>query len=121
MQIDFSRELMNFDGEPLKESQVVNLVEEANGNIKKVVLQGKPLTLKTACVNAVASKYEGENLTPEQHVSRFLLAGKIQKSNGAGLELESDDVVLIKTLLAKTNYLPIVVGQACQLLEGKEV
>ena len=100
MKVDFSTELTNLNGETLKD-----------GN--------NPLTLKTICVNAVGGKYQDENLTVEQHVDRFMLASKIHKSNGDGLDLSSEEIVTIKKLLAKSAYIPIVVGQACQMLEGK--
>ena len=117
MQIDFTQEIKGLDDEPLREGDVANLFDEG-GQIRRVVVQGKPLTLKSICVNAVGGKFEGEQLTVEQHIERFMLAQKIFKSNGEGLTLESDDIVLIKGLVARTGYAPIVVGQACQMLEG---
>lgn len=118
MKIDFNRQLQDLDGEDLRETSAVVLVEE-NGQITRQPLQGKLLDLKRVCATALNGKYQGEELSPDQHVERFSLALKIFNSNGDGIELKTEEIALIKTLLAKSGYTPIVVGQACQILEGK--
>jgi hypothetical protein len=117
--INFFQELHNFDGTALQEGEQVVLIEQSGQITRQVLQKGRALTLKAACVNAIGGRYEGEQLTPEQHIDRFLLAKRIQQSNGEGVDLSSEEISLIKQLLAKAGYGPVVVGQACQLLEGK--
>jgi|SRR4051812_41291525 hypothetical protein len=119
MRIDFNKELKHFDGEVMREGDSVFLQKE-NGQIQEVLLKGKVVALKTVCVNAVNGRFQDEpQLSVEEHTKRFKLAMDIFSSNGDGFELESEQIALIKKLLAKTNYPPLVVGQACEMLEGK--
>lgn len=85
--------------------------------------QGKPLTLKTVCIdvlNAPRGNQRGEkNDDWETRYKQGKLMEKIYGAKGE-IELDSDQVTQIKKLLAESNYLNTVLLQAFDWLEGKE-
>lgn len=99
MKIDFSKELIGYDGEPLREGE-------------------KVLTLSIICCNALMNQTEEDTKLPgEEKLRRFDLATIIYASREA-TDLKVEDVSLLKTLIGKL-YGPIVVGPCWKLLEGE--
>lgn len=98
MKINFNIELKDMDGKPIMETK------------------DKPLLLDKVCVNAVLSEIPDEKTTGEQKLQRFQLAKKIY---GAGeIDVTAEEIVLLKDKIGKL-YLPLVVGQVFEILEGK--
>ena len=99
MKIDFSKELIGYDGEPLKEG-------------------GKILTLAMICCNALMNQTEEDAKLPgEEKLRRFDLATVVYASKEP-LDVKVEDISLLKTLVGKL-YGPIVVGPVWKMLEGE--
>ena len=95
MKINFTAELKTLGGESLQ----------------------PPTTLKEVAVNALLAMLEDErHISGEDKAKRWLLATRIY-SNPEGVDLAVEEVALIKNLIGKA-YLPLIVGQAWQMLEG---
>jgi len=84
----------------------------------KLLKKGKDdLTLKTVIISALLQlSVDEKNLSIDEKLKRYDLALRIQKSDA--ISLESDDIVLIKKLVNKI-YGTIIVGQVCNILEGR--
>jgi len=95
MKINFNVGLKNLKGETLKDKE-------------------KDLTLKDASTNALLGNYD-EKIDGNEKLKRFLLATKIYESNGE-IELENDDVKLVKDMIAK-GYSTVVTARAWQILD----
>ena len=99
MKVDFSKELIGYDGEPLREGD-------------------KAITLSMVCCNALMNQTEEDAKLPgEEKLRRFDLATMIYASKEAA-DLKIEDVSLLKTLVGKL-YGPLVVGPVWKLLEGE--
>jgi hypothetical protein len=102
MKIDLTVILKSLDGEVLEEKTKDKLV---------------PITLKSVCVNAMLSMTDEDR--QEQGTSkaeRYKLAFKL--SEGGNQDLSTDEIVKIKERIGKI-YIPLIVGRAYDLLEGK--
>ena len=77
---------------------------------------GEPFTLRAAVAGALLSQPSGENMTGQQKYRRYKLAFMIMEAQGE-VELAAEDVAEIKTATGAV-YLPLVVGQVWDLLEG---
>lgn len=100
MLIDFGKKLTDFNGNPVK---------QMNGD-KSLV----DASLSSVCVEALMARFPDETLSAEQQLSRYALAKAIHKAEA--LEITTDDIVLLKRLLAK-GYGPAIVGAACEILD----
>lgn len=101
MKVRFDTPLVTLDGQPIKEGET-------------------QLTLRSICVNALTldgGPPSGATDSGAEKFRRYELARKIHASVGE-LDLASDEIVCIKTAVAK-SYITLVVGQAFNLLEGK--
>ena len=99
MKVDFSKELIGYDGEPLKEGE-------------------KIITLAMVCCNALMNQTEEDAKLPgEEKLRRFDLATVVYASKET-TDLKVEDVSLIKGLVGKL-YGPMVVGPVWRLLEGE--
>lgn len=88
----------------------INDEEVPNGN-------GDFITLRQLAKVALASSYVDESdLSGEDKFKRYLLFVKIKDSNE--VDLSTEEIVLIKSLIAKANS-PLFTGQAWLMLEGK--
>ena len=96
MKIDFNVVLKNLKGEILKD-------------------KGKDLTLKNVGTNALLGNYQDEKIGGEEKLRRFLLATRIYESKDE-IELENDDVKLVKDMIAK-GYSTVVTARAWQILD----
>lgn len=76
------------------------------------------LTLGTVCVRSLMGNYQDEirTLKGEEKVRRYDLAMRLRGCDE--IELPSEDVALIKDLIAKA-FPTLVCGQAWHMIEGK--
>lgn len=108
MKVDFHKGLTTIKGnEPLKQKQDDGTFAE--------------MTLEDVCVQALLSPYPDEqNLSMEDKNKRYKIAASISRTaEGEETNLKSEDVTLIKTLVAKA-FAPLVVGQVIAALEGDD-
>jgi hypothetical protein len=98
MKIDFNHTLVDLDQKPIKNGQA-NFI------------------LKDAATTALLADFSGEQISGQEKAVRFSLATKIHGANGHPLDLDLDDVKLVRDLIAKA-YPPLVAGQVWQLLNG---
>jgi len=100
--INLNQILKNLDGKPIKE-----------GGEK-----GKELTLKLVICNALGGGYqeERETLTPSEVVMRHFLSVDIYKAK-TEIELNADEIELIKKLVVKAYPQAIVSGQAIVMID----
>jgi len=97
MKIKLSQKLVDIQGTVLKEGDT-------------------EITLGKLACNALLTAYQGEeNLAGDEKARRYKLALEIVKSDE--LDLPVEDVALIKQLIGK-NPMPLVVGQAFEMLES---
>lgn len=100
MKLDFAQNILTIYGEAIKS---VDGKENAD--------------LKHVCVEALMAVFPDEkDLSGAKKLQRFRLAKKI--SVGGEVELEVEDVSLIKELVGKA-FGPNIVGPAYEMLEGK--
>ena len=102
MKINFEQVLVDLKGENIKDGR--------DG-------QGEILKLKTVCVNSLLSDFQDERSTGEEKVERYELAKKIHA--GGEIDLKTEKIAMLKQRVGKL-YLPIVVGQVYEMLEGKK-
>ncbi len=94
----------------------------ADCTAKFKAIQGEVMTIRTVCVNALdhipfdatGRKKEIEN---KEKLKRGLLAEKIYKAEGS-IELQIDELALIKKLVGETND-PIIVSQVYPIIDPK--
>jgi len=96
MKINFNVPLKNLKGEILKD-------------------KGKDVTLKDVSTNALLGNYQDEKIDGEEKLKRFLLATRIYESKDE-IELENDDVKLVKDMIAK-GYSTVVTARVWQILD----
>jgi len=96
MKINFTVILKNLAGKTLKDGK-------------------KDVTLKDVSINALLGNYKDENIDGNEKLKRFMLATKISEATGE-IELENDDVTLIKDMIAK-GYSTVVTARAWQILD----
>lgn len=97
MKLDFTQEIKDLDGKPIKDAKDVSL------------------TLKAVAINALLTQLEGENPSGEEKAKSYALALKI---NDGVTEVSIDEAARLKAAIGKL-YTPLVVGRAFELLEGK--
>lgn len=100
MKINFNQEIKTIEGESI-----------AYGKLTITTL--KDVTLQAL----LAVLQDEQNLGGEEKAKRWLLAMRIY-SNQEDIDLMAEDVVIIKRLIGKA-YGPLFVGQAWEMLEGK--
>lgn len=102
MLIKLNQVIKNLEGDPIK-----------NADNKK-----DDLTMRNVCVNALLANYSDErDIDGNEKAKRYELAMKIHLEKKE-IELEIDDVKLIKDLIGKMHF-PLVVGQAYRILDPK--
>ena len=100
--IDVTTQIMQLDGKTA-----------ATGEDNKT-----PLTVRSILELALLARQPRETLDGPEQLNRFILATKIRQNDA--VELESDQVVKLKTLVAAICG-PLVTGQIHLLLEGKDM
>ena len=101
MEVNVSHAFKNLDGKPIKDDE------------------GTEFTLKMACTNALLANHPNEkDITGTEKARRYNLAMDIHKAKDK-IDLRSEDVTLLKELIAKMGS-PLVVGQAYEILDPKK-
>jgi phosphoglycolate phosphatase-like HAD superfamily hydrolase len=133
MKRDFRAILYTLDGTPLisdeamRNAIIAAAAVWAKGGEKPVDLEAlrkatgaaTDFTLCSAATAALVARFPDEqNMAGEEHQRRYELAARIYSASRDGLmtEVTAEDVALVKKLLARM-YAPLVVGQACIMLE----
>lgn len=78
----------------------------------------KPLNLKDAAVNALLYPPTDVQLTVKEKRSRYEVAMQLLNFS-ANVALMPEQKELVKLAIGQ-RFIPIVVGQACDILDGKE-
>ena len=100
MKIDFNKPILDLSGKPVKQD---DSAKSANA------------TLGTVAVNALMAAYRDEDsLSGADKARRYALALKINK--GGTVDLKSEDVTTIKTLIGKA-FNPLIVGRAYEIID----
>lgn len=74
-----------------------------------------PLTLRSACVDALLGTYQDEaSLSGEEKYRRFQLAAKLSGSDE--VDLTAEEIAQLKKLVGRA-WAPLVVGRVYELLE----
>lgn len=112
MLINFAQVLFNYDG-----GELVTSEELKCPHCKEVITQeGEIITLARVVRRALNDPKLNESTSAEDKVERAVLTCRLVQHEE--LDIESEDIALIKSLVGKL-YLPVVVMQAFALLEGK--
>ena len=112
MVIDLTTQLRDMDCKLLEQDKpVFDDAGKVTSTIKEPVLLGK------LCKSALLQANEEDKA--DEKVTRFELSLRLSMAKGDDIDLEAEDVTLIKKLVGKM-YAPLVVGQVYRLLEGKE-
>ncbi len=115
MKINLDVVFKDFENEDVKKQ----IVKEVDGPDGKKVVETKdvPLTLRIVCTDALMSMPKNpDSFTGDQKVERYELAKRIYE--GGTIDLEAEQVALLKRLIGE-NYVPLIVGPAFEMLEGK--
>lgn len=107
MKIDFSQPIVDIEG------TIMPLKVNAKGEREGVA------TLREICLNALLASYEDErNLAATEKLDRWTLAKNIKVEDV--IDLKTEEVVKLKTLINKLYANPIIVGASYELLEKVE-
>ncbi len=100
MQIDFSRVLVGYNGQPLADGET-------------------PISLGLIACNAVTAPIPGETLTGVQKVERVELARRIHRgmAGKATIAVTVEEVALLKQTINAAYPTPILVAAAWELLD----
>lgn len=99
MKIDFTKTINDLEDRPMKESESTEL------------------TLKTVACNALTAVFSDEqNLSGLEKSKRGLLAIRIF-SNPSNVDLDSEEVTLVKSVIGK-GYSSLVVARAWEIMES---
>lgn len=99
-EFNFSGPVLNLDGEPLKGSPLE---------------KDKDVNIGSCIIEALLAQYVDEkNITGKDKLERFLLAKRI-KETSEKVMLNAEEIVLIKSLVAK-GYGPNVLGRVYEAL-----
>ncbi len=100
MRIDVSKEILDLDGEPLKDDRK------------------KPLTIGEAMTNGLMAAFGDEKLSGKEKLERFMLASRIHKQKE--VELTAEEGALIQKLVNQCYPSPLVVAQVILEIDRKE-
>lgn len=108
MKIDMTQGLKDLDGKDL-------FVQEVKGG--QVVNTETKLTLRSVCTEALMGTYpQHEVAGGEEKFKRYQMALKLNIADGE-VEIEPEDVVLIKKLIGFSHSV-VITGKAYEMLKG---
>jgi len=91
------------------------IVKQIDGIAPIVIDEGKELSVKDICINALLTASSNDN--GDAKFNDYELFKRIKES-GDVVDLSAEEVVRIKTKVGEI-YQPLVVGQVYEILEGK--
>ena len=100
MQIDVTKELKNFDGEPVYLNTGGDHPTE--------------MTVRNTAVTLLAAGLRDEKIPADEALVRFQLAQRIHEQDK--IELDSDEISMILKLTAE-NFTPLVYGRMTEFLD----
>jgi len=113
--INMNQMLVELDGK----TPLMEIRREKGEEGKKV---SEPIIFGMVCIRSLVVDYpEERGITGEDKYKRGTLATKINRAMDTGsgeMDLEAEEVVLLKNLIAK-GYTPIIVKQTWDILEGR--
>ena len=102
MKIDYNQKLKSLSGKELKDNQT-----------------NEDLCLKDVCANALLGLFDDERkLEGKEKLRRYQLANKIYGAKEP-IELKSEEITLLKTLVSKA-YAALISGQVWKILDPAE-
>lgn len=115
MKIDFSQKIKTLDGKELPSGPDIEDPKD-----KKKKIKAPALTLEDVCCNALLGTFDDEKgkVDGVEKLKRYRFSNRIYGAKES-ISLESEDITLLKTLVAKT-YSVLVSGQAWEMLESGE-
>lgn len=117
MLLNLNQKFVNTDGKVIQDVKVVEDGTDKNGNPKKKQISND-LTLhrivSLALIEPVTKIPDGDK------VKYFELALKINAAKAGTIELEAEDITLIKNAV-KPRFGVLIVGEAMRMLEGKDI
>jgi len=130
MKIDLNYKFVTLDGTVIPKGPDTTEKDAAG---KEVMKKSPPLTLRIVCVNVLLNtgldqivcpqcKFlinKPEKLTGEEKAKRFIFATKIYGAVGL-MDIEKEDIKLLKNLVAKRYPSPLISGQAWAILDPHE-
>lgn len=110
MKINFDQILKTISGKEMEEPREKDVA-------------ATPLKLRWVCEQALLAPSPKGAVDGPTHVKRLKLAWRIANTNGSGvLDLQTDDIKVIKDLIAELPLAgPLVVGQCHLMLERKKL
>ncbi len=114
MIVNFNHVFKDLDGNVIPRPVKKKVIE---GGKEVVVTINEDLTLRSISTDVLLGQQPKEEISGDEKVERYELAKVIHA--GGQIDLESEQVSLLKKLISKL-YVPLVVGPALKLLEGKE-
>lgn len=90
-----------------------------NGNLEVKILQKEiPVTLKKLCIRALHALRQDEKIDGNEKERRGALARELYEAKN-GIELDRDDVKLIKELIGRDGS-PMVIHQAWKIIDPEK-
>ena len=117
MLVNFDEEMKELTGSTITRDVKKDVKGEDGKMVKEVVKEN--ITLKSVCVDVLLNipRDDKKEMTGEEKVKRYELAKIIFA--GGEIDLESEPISLLKSLVG-SSYLPLIVGPAFKMLEGKK-
>jgi len=113
MKVDLNFKIKRLDGTDFIELEADGVNEQRQPKFKET----GPLTLRRAITDALTSNYQDEQkLEPAKKAERGWLAMKIYNHPEPAIDLDADDVTMIKNLIGK-RYSPLIVALAWEVLD----
>lgn len=117
MKVRVKAPILSLQGQEIQEEVIKE--RDANGNPSKVVRES--VTIGKLIINALMGSYrDDDQCTGEEKIRRFSISSKIQES-ADDVELNIEDISLIKNYVNKAGYNPLAYTRIHEALEGKEV
>ena len=79
----------------------------------------EPITLRSACIDALLSNPPDDKAGGQEKVRRFELAQKLNNVKETEFDISVEDISLIKSMAGKT-FVTVVVGRMYEALEQRE-
>ena len=125
MEIHPNIEIEDLEGQPIPITEQKGICPHCGGELVVKSLQGvvhetgKNITLKSVCVNALLGTYPDEkNISGVKKCERATLAEKIFLTKDK-VRIVSDDITLLKRLIALSNS-PLIVKRAFEFFDPPE-
>ena len=113
MKIDLSFKIQRLDGTDFKDLEPDGVNDEGQPKFK----EGKPLTLRKACVDALTIPgQKDQDVGPKIKALRGWLAQTIYNCKESTIELPSEDINTLKAMIGN-RYNPLIVMLAWNILD----